>query len=111
MAVVQLSKGNFQKEVLEDKSVVFVDFYAEWCGPCRITASVIDELAEGEEYKNKVKFVKVDVDSHQELAGKYNIFSVPTFIIFKNGKPAHQFSGAMGKEGFINEIKKVIGNS
>jgi len=108
MAVVQLSKENFQKEVLDDKGVVFVDFYAEWCGPCRITAPVIDELAESEEYKNKVKFVKVDVDSHQGLATKYNIFSVPTFIIFKQGKLIHQFAGAMGKEGFTEEINKIV---
>jgi thioredoxin 1 len=108
MSVVNLTKEDFQKEVLDNKGLVFVDFYAEWCGPCRMVGPIIDELSEDKEYKDKVKFVKVNIDSHQELATNYNIFSVPTFIIFKNGKPVHQFSGAMGKEGFVNEIKKVI---
>jgi len=111
MAVLNLTKENFQKEVLEDKGVVFVDFYADWCGPCQMMGPIIEEMAEEAAYKNKVKFAKVNVDAHQELASQYNIFSIPTFIIFKEGKPANQFSGAMAKEGLIEEIEKVISNS
>lgn len=110
MSVLDVIKDNFQKEVLEDKGIVFVDFYAEWCGPCQMMGPIIDELSENKEYKDKIKFVKVNVDTNQELASQYNIFSIPTFIIFKQGKPAHQFVGAMGKEGFIEEIRKVIKN-
>ena len=76
MAVNLISKDTFQKEVLEDRGVVFIDYY---------------------------------VDKNPELAQQYSIFSIPTFMIFKDGKPVAQFVGAMGKEGFLNEIKKVTG--
>ena len=73
MAVITVAKDTFQTQVLDDKGVVFVDYYADWCGPCRFTSPIIDELAEDSEYKTKVKFVKIDVDQNQELAEKYNI--------------------------------------
>lgn len=107
MAVVQISKDNFQKEVLEQKGLVFVDFYADWCMPCKVTEPIVHDLAE--EFKD-IKFVKVDVDQSQELAGQYQIFSIPTFLIFKDGKVANQLVGAMGKESFIEEIKKATAN-
>ena len=106
MAVISINQNDFQKEVLEDKGIVFIDFYAIWCGPCRVTSPLIDELSN--EYKN-IKFLKVDVDKNPELAQQYSIFSIPTFMIFKGGQAAAQFVGAMGKEGFLNEIKKVTG--
>jgi thioredoxin 1 len=104
MAVPHVSQTDYQKEVLEHKGVVLVDFYAEWCGPCKFTAPIIEELAN--EMKD-VKFVKVDVDQNQELATQYQIFSIPTFIIFKDGKQVTQFVGAQGKEGFVDELHKV----
>lgn len=104
MAVTHLTRDTFQKEVIDYKGIVFVDFYAEWCGPCKMTSPIIDALAE--EMKD-VKFVKVDVDESQELAAQYSVFSIPTFYIFKDGTPANQFVGAMGKEKFVEEIKKV----
>lgn len=104
MTVTLIKKDTFQKEVLEDKGTVFIDFYADWCSPCRLTSPIIDELSN--EY-TEIKFLKVDVDKNPELAQQYSIFSIPTFMIFKDGKPVSQFVGAMGKEGFINEIKKV----
>src|SRR3989338_2580904 len=107
MAVALINKDTFQKEVLEDKGVVFIDFYADWCAPCRVTSPIIDELSN--EITN-IKFLKVDVDKNPELAQQYSIFSIPTFMIFKDGKPVTQFVGAMVKEGFLNEIKKAIGN-
>ncbi len=108
MAVVALTKDTFQKEVLDDKGVVFVDFYADWCGPCKFTSPLIAELSEDAEYKSKVKFTEVDVDKNQELATQYSVFSIPTFIIFKNGKPVSQFVGARDKSGFVEEIKRAI---
>lgn len=108
MAVITVSKDTLQKEILDQKGIVFVDFYADWCGPCKMTNPIIDVLSE--EYSGKVKFVKVNVDTNQELASTYNVFSIPTFIIFKDGKSVSQFTGAHAKEGFIREIKKIAGD-
>lgn len=106
MPVAHLSKDTFTTEVINKKGVVFVDFYAEWCGPCKMTAPVIEQLAT--EQKD-ITFYKVDVDQNSELASQYSVFSIPTFVIFKNGQIAAQFSGAMSKEGFVSEIKRVMG--
>ncbi|MBI4008754.1 thioredoxin [Candidatus Roizmanbacteria bacterium] len=105
MAVTTILKGDFQKEVLEHKGIVFIDFYADWCAPCRVTSPIIEELSN--EFK-EIKFIKIDVDQNPEIAQQYSIFSIPTFMIFKEGKLVSQFVGAMGKEGFLHEIKKVL---
>jgi len=102
--MLQITKDNFQSEVLDYKGFVFVDFYAEWCGPCKMTAPIIEEIANE---KKEIKFVKINVDENPELAAKYSIFSIPTFVIFKDGQPAHQFVGALGREGFLEEIKRT----
>ena len=104
MGVIDITKDTFKTEILATKGMVFVDFFATWCGPCKMTAPIIDQLAD--EYKD-IKFVKVDVDQNGELASEYSIFSIPTFIIFKDGKVISQFSGGRGKEGFIEELNKV----
>ena len=104
MAVIRVTNDTFKKEVLDHKGVVFVDFYAEWCGPCKVTSPIIEELSN--EMKD-VRFVEIDVDSSQELASQYSVFSIPTFYIFKDGTVATQFVGAMGKEKFVEEIKKA----
>ncbi len=104
MAVSHISKDNFKQEVLDQKGLVLVDFYAEWCGPCKMTEPIIEELST--EMKD-IKFVKVNVDENQELASQYSVFSIPTFLIFKDGAVASQFVGAMGKEGFLDEIHKA----
>lgn len=104
MAATHISQADFQKKVLESDKPVLVDFYADWCGPCKMTGPIIDELSD--EMKD-VSFVKVNVDENQEIAGQYSVFSIPTFIVFKGGKAVHQFVGAMGKERFIEEIKKA----
>ena len=103
MAVSQVSQDKFKQEVLDQKGLVFVDFYADWCGPCKVTSPLIDEISEE---KKDMKFVKVDVDQNSNLASQYSVFSIPTFIIFKDGKVVNQFVGAMGKEAFLEEIKK-----
>lgn len=104
MSTTDLTKDSFKTEVLGSKGLVFVDFHAEWCGPCKMTEPIIEALSE--EMKD-MKFVKVDVDANAELAGEYSVFSIPTFMIFKDGKVVSQFVGAMGKEGFLHEIQKV----
>ena len=104
MAIAHLDKNNFETEVLKNKGVVLVDFYAPWCGPCKTTGPIIEELAE--EMK-EVKFVKIDVDQNQELSSQYQVFSIPTFLIFKDGQVVNQFVGALGREGFLAEINKV----
>lgn len=104
MAVHAVTGESFQKEVLDEAGVVFVDFYADWCGPCKLTAPIIDDLAE--QMKN-VKFVKINVDENQDLAGKYSVFSIPTFLMFKGGQIVNQMVGAAGKERFVEEIQKA----
>jgi len=103
--VIQADEKNFKELVLESKKLVFVDFYAPWCGPCQVTAPVIDQIAEE---RKEISFVKVDVDKNGQIASQYNVFSIPTFIIFNQGKVITQFTGAMGKERFIEEIEKAI---
>lgn len=104
MAAVHLEKGKFEEQVLNKKGLVLVDFYAEWCGPCKTTGPIIEELAT--EMKD-IAFVKVDVDQDQDIASQYSVFSIPTFMIFHDGKVVSQFVGAMGKEGFLDEISKA----
>jgi len=105
MSVVTTNQDSFKKDVLDQKGVVFVDFYADWCGPCKVTSPIVDELAQ--EMKD-VKFSKVNVDENQQLAGEYSVFSIPTFLIFKDGQMKNQFVGAHSKENFEAEIKKVV---
>lgn len=103
--VLQADENNFKELVLDSKKPVFVDFFATWCGPCQATAPVIDQIAEE---RKEMSFIKVDVDKNSQLASQHNVFSIPTFVIFNQGKVVSQFTGAMGKEKFIEEIEKVI---
>lgn len=104
MSVVHSTNSSFQKDVIEHKGLVLVDFYADWCGPCKATGPIIEELASD---MSDVRFVKVDVDANQEIAGSYSVFSIPTFLIFKDGKVVDQFVGAQGKDSFVDRIQKV----
>ncbi len=88
----------FEQQVLNSARPVFVDFWAEWCGPCRSVSPVVEELSG--EYDGKVDFVKINVDENGELAQKYNVLSIPTLVIFKNGKIVTQKVGASTKESF-----------
>ena len=96
MAVIHLSKDNFNEEVLESKVPVMVDFWATWCGPCKMMAPVLDEVSQ--EVGNKAAVYKVDVDQEMALAQQFNIMSVPTMIVFKGGKPVQQFVGMQPKQ-------------
>lgn len=101
----QITSNDFQVEVLSSSLPVVVDFFATWCGPCKAMSPIFDELSQ--EYKEKVKFVKIDVDQNQDLASQYNIFSIPTFLIFKDGKVVNQLTGAVGKDGITNALKNI----
>ncbi len=100
--MLELNKENFYKEISKGK--VVVDSWAIWCAPCRMMSPVFEALSK--ELKN-VKFAKLNVDDNPEIASKYNIMSIPTFLIFKNGEPVKTLVGVMPKEKLKSEIEKV----
>ncbi len=99
MSEVILTKDNFQAEVLDSSTPVLVDFWATWCGPCQMIGPVISEIAE--EYAGKIKVGKVNVDEQMALAMQYQVASIPTLILFKNGEVAKRTMGAQPKENLI----------
>jgi thioredoxin 1 len=107
MAKLVLTDQNFKEEVLESKIPVLVDFWAEWCHPCKIVGPIVDELAT--EYAGKLKVGKVDVDANR-VAGNYGIMSIPSLLIFQNGQVVKSMVGAQSKDNFKNEIDSVLGN-
>jgi thioredoxin 1 len=104
--VLELTEENFQREVLESTTPVLVDFWAVWCGPCRMIAPSIDQLAE--EYAGKIKVGKVNVDDSQDLAVQYQVTSIPQVFIFKGGKVEHRIGGAQPKKVFQAAVDKVL---
>ena len=104
--IVTLTADTFAKEVLESKSPVLVDFWAEWCGPCKMIAPVLDELAT--EYAGKIKIGKVDIDQHQALAAQYGVRSIPTLLVFKNGQVTEQMVGARSKRDIKASFDKSL---
>jgi thioredoxin 1 len=102
-----LTKENFYAEIAE--GIVLVDFWAEWCGPCMAMGPVMDELAE--EFTNRVKVGKLNIDEDSEIAEKFEITSIPSFKIFKNGKEVASFVGAIGKDKIKEELEKTLDKS
>ena len=100
---LKITQQNFDNEVLKSATPVLVDFWAEWCGPCRMIAPVLDELSKAME--GKLKIAKVNVDEEQDLAVKFNVMSIPTLLLFKDGKPVTQIVGAMSKDQLLARIK------
>ena len=102
MNLVHLTEKNFDDEVMKSQSPVLVDFWAQWCGPCRMIGPIVEQIAD--EYQGKLKVAKLNVDEAQELAIKYGVMSIPTLMVFKNGKVLNQVIGAMDKEQLINKL-------
>ena len=103
-----LTDDNFAQEVLEASTPVLVDFWAAWCGPCRMIAPIVEELAG--EYEGKAKVCKLDVDSAQKTAAEFGIRSIPTLLIFKGGKVADQLIGAIPKQQITEKLDAVLAN-
>jgi len=103
--IVNLTQDNFAKEVLESSTPILVDFWAEWCGPCKMIAPVLDELAE--EYDGKVRIGKVNIDNEQGLAAEYGVRAIPTLLLFQNGQVAEQIVGLKSKRDLKNSFDKV----
>lgn len=93
--MINLTMDNFEAEVTNSDIPVFVDFYADWCGPCKMMAPIVDELEA--EYGSKVKFAKCNIDENMFIAQKYRVMSIPTFMVFKNGEKADMFIGGTKK--------------
>jgi len=105
MSEVQFTDSNFGSEVLKNEQPVLVDFFASWCGPCKLQGPIIEELAK--EVSGKAKVGKMDVDANPQTAGKFGIMSIPTIIIFKAGQPVQHFTGLQGKEILLEELNKL----
>lgn len=102
MSVLKITSENYENEVLNSDKTVLIDFYADWCGPCRMMSPIIDEIAD--EMGEKVKVGKINVDENQDLAMKYSVMSIPTILVIRGGNVAKTFVGVTDKE----EIKEVL---
>jgi thioredoxin 1 len=98
--------STFQADVLDNDTPVLVDFWAPWCGPCRMVAPIVEELAE--EYDGKVKFVKLNTDDNPQIAGKYGIRSIPTLLVFKGGEPVSQIVGFRPKSDLAKRLDEAL---
>lgn len=106
MEVIKLNNENFNKEVKESSKLVLIDFYADWCGPCKMMSTIIDEIAN--EVDDRVKICKLNVDESQNIAIEYNVMSIPTLIIFKNGVMINNIVGLRQKQEILNIINNNL---
>jgi thioredoxin 1 len=105
-SVIHVNEGTFDAEILKSDTPALVDFWAPWCGPCRAIAPLLDEIAE--EYKGKVKVAKINVDENRKLAGNHGVMSIPTMILFKNGKVLDKLIGLVPKERLKELMDKAL---
>lgn len=101
MAVLNINRNNFEQEVMNSDKPVLLDFYAAWCGPCKMLSPVIDEIARE---RSDIKVAKVNVDEHADLAAKYRVYSIPTLMVFRNGQVYNKSLGARPKEQILSMI-------
>ncbi len=101
-AITTLTQATFAEEIAAADKPVVVDFWAEWCGPCKMLAPVLEEVAG--ENADKIIVAKVNVDENPDIARQFDIMSIPTLIVFKDGQPAHRFQGASGKAGLLQNL-------
>lgn len=106
MDIARFTDANFNDEVLKSETPVLVDFYADWCGPCRLVSPIVDELAKT--YEGKITVGKVDVDANSKVAGDYGVMSIPTVILFVKGKEVARQVGFGGKDAYVQMIEKII---
>ncbi len=107
MATLVVDKTNFDREVLQSEVPVVVDFWAEWCVPCKMVAPIVERLAE--RYEGRLKVAKLDVDSNQDLAIQYQVMSIPTLLFFKDGQVADRIIGAVGEQAIMQKIEALLG--
>jgi thioredoxin 1 len=103
---VEVSDASFARDVLSSKTPVLVDFWAAWCGPCRMVAPVLDEIAT--EKSGELTVAKLDVDANPETARNFQVVSIPTLIVFKDGQPVKRIVGAKGKAALLRELSEVV---
>lgn len=104
--IIEITNDTFQESVLKAETPVVVDFWASWCGPCRMVAPIMEELAD--DFEGRIKVAKVNVDDQGELAAQFRIMSIPTILIFKNGQIAEKIVGARSKGEFVELIEKQL---
>jgi len=104
--VTKVASGGWDQEVLKANSLVMVDFWAPWCGPCKMVAPIVDELAK--EYTGKVKVMKLNTDENPDIAGKYQIMGIPSLLFFREGKVVEKLVGAMSKKQFKDTIDRLL---
>ena len=101
MKIIKVNSQNFEEEVIKSEKTVLIDFYADWCGPCKMLSPIIDEIAEE---NSDIKVVKVNVDDSQDLAMKYQVMSIPTLVVIKNGEEVNRSVGLIDKSQVLNLI-------
>ena len=105
---IEVNDSTFETEVIKANQPVLVDFWAVWCGPCRMVAPIVEELAG--EYAGQLKVAKMDVDQNNATAARFNILSIPSLLFFKDGQVVDQIVGAVPKKQFVEKINKILGN-